>query len=45
VTQAQVAATVAAFLGKDFRKAAPNAAAPLPDMVPRAPLAERNTSP
>ena len=45
VTQAQVAATVAAFLGKDFRKAAPNAAAPLPDLVPGAPLAERNTSP
>jgi hypothetical protein len=45
VTQAQVAATVAAFLGKDFRAAAPKAAAPLPDLIPGAPQAERNTSP
>jgi hypothetical protein len=33
VTQAQVAATIAAFLGRDFRKAAPQAAAPLPDVI------------
>jgi hypothetical protein len=33
VTQAQVAATIAAFLGRDFRKAAPRAAAPLPDVI------------
>ncbi len=33
VTQAQIAATVAAFLGKDFRQAVPAAAAKLPDVV------------
>ena len=33
VTQAQIAATVAAFLGQDFRKARPAAAAPLPDVI------------
>lgn len=33
VTQAQVAATVAALLGRDFRQAAPRAAAPLPDVI------------
>ena len=39
VTQAQVAATVAALLGRDFRRAAPRAAAPLPDVVASAPHA------
>jgi len=33
VTQSQIAATVAAFLGKDFRKAKPDAGAPLPDVI------------
>jgi hypothetical protein len=33
VTQAQIAATVAAFLGKNFRDARPSAAAPLPDVI------------
>jgi hypothetical protein len=33
VTQSQIAATVAAFLGKDFRTARPSAAAPLPDVI------------
>jgi hypothetical protein len=33
VTQAQVAATVAALLGEDFRAAAPQAAPPLPGVV------------
>jgi hypothetical protein len=37
VTQAQVAATLAAFLGRDFRKAVPKAAAPLPDVIAPAP--------
>jgi hypothetical protein len=35
VTQAQIAATVAAFLGKDYRRDVPAAAAPLPDVVGR----------
>jgi bisphosphoglycerate-independent phosphoglycerate mutase (AlkP superfamily) len=34
VTQAEIAATVAKFLGKDFNQAAPKAAPPLPDVVP-----------
>ena len=34
VTQAQIAATVAEFLGKDFRRDAPGAASPLPGVVP-----------
>jgi hypothetical protein len=34
VTQAQIAATVAAFLGKDYRGAVPAAAQPLPDVLP-----------
>jgi hypothetical protein len=33
VTQAQVAATIAAFLGKDFRKERPAAAPPLPGVI------------
>jgi len=33
VTQAEIAATVAEFLGKDFRQAAPQAAPPLPSVV------------
>ena len=45
VTQAQVAATVAAFLGRDFRKAAPRAAAPLPDVISPAPHAGRGKLP
>jgi bisphosphoglycerate-independent phosphoglycerate mutase (AlkP superfamily) len=32
VTQAQIAASVAAFLGKDYPREVPAAAAPLPDM-------------
>jgi hypothetical protein len=35
VHQAQIAATVAAFLGKDYPKAQPAAAAPLPDVIGR----------
>jgi bisphosphoglycerate-independent phosphoglycerate mutase (AlkP superfamily) len=34
VTQAQIAATLAAFLGKDYRGAEPAAAQPLPDVLP-----------
>jgi len=45
VTQAQVAATVAALLGRDFRKAAPQAAAPLPDVVSSTPRVGRDQSP
>lgn len=45
VAQAQVAATVAALLGKDFRKVVPAAAAPLPVTLPGASLAEHSTSP
>jgi bisphosphoglycerate-independent phosphoglycerate mutase (AlkP superfamily) len=33
VTQAQIAATLAAFLGKDYRQAAPEAGAPLPEVI------------
>jgi hypothetical protein len=33
VTQAEIAATAAQFLGKDFRQAAPDAAPPLPGVV------------
>jgi hypothetical protein len=33
VHQAQIAATVAAFLGKDFRRAVPQAAAPITDVL------------
>jgi len=33
VTQAEIAATVAAFLGKDFRQASPDAAPPLPGVI------------
>jgi hypothetical protein len=44
VTQAQVAATVAALLGRDFRQAAPKAAAPLPDVVAPAPDARPGNS-
>ena len=33
VTQAEIAATVAEFLGKDFRQASPEAAPPLPGVV------------
>ena len=32
VTTSQLAATIAAVVGEDFRAAAPNAAAPLPDV-------------
>jgi hypothetical protein len=35
--QAQIAATVAALLGKDFRKAVPAAAAPIADVLGGAP--------
>ena len=35
VTQSQIAATLAALLGKDFRKAFPQAGAPLPDVLPQ----------
>ncbi len=35
VHQAQIAATLAAFLGKDYREAVPAAAPPLPDVVGR----------
>lgn len=45
VTQAQVAATLAAFLGRDFRQAAPKAAAPLPDVLTPAPHAGRGKQP
>jgi len=33
VTQSQIAATVAAFLGKDFHQAMPDAAPPLPGVI------------
>ncbi len=33
VHQAQIAATVAAFVGRDFRKGVPEAAPPLPDVI------------
>jgi Metalloenzyme superfamily len=36
VTQAQIAATVAALLGKDYRHAVPAAAAPITDVLPGA---------
>ena len=36
VTQAQIAATVAALLGKDYRHAVPTAAAPIADVLPSA---------
>jgi len=45
VTQAQVAATVAALLERDFRKAAPRAAAPLPDVISSTPGVGRKQSP
>jgi hypothetical protein len=45
VTQAQVAATIAALLGRDFRKAAPQAAAPLPDVASSTPRVGRDQSP
>jgi hypothetical protein len=35
VYQAQIAATVAALLGKDYRKAQPQAAAPIEEVLPR----------
>jgi hypothetical protein len=35
VHQAQIAATVAALLGKDYRAAVPAAAAPITDVLPR----------
>ncbi len=35
VLQAQIAATVAAFIGKDYRKAVPAVAPPLGDVLPR----------
>jgi hypothetical protein len=35
VTQAQIAATVAAFMGKDYRKDVPRAAAPIADVLGR----------
>lgn len=35
VTQAQTAATIAAFLGEDIRTAAPKAAAPITDVLPK----------
>jgi hypothetical protein len=37
VAQAQIAATVAALLGKDYVHAVPKAAAPLPDVLSKAP--------
>jgi hypothetical protein len=45
VTQAQVAATLAAFLGRDFCQAAPKAAAPLPDVFAPASHAGRGKPP
>ena len=33
VTQSEIAATVAAFLGKDFHESSPDVARPLPDVV------------
>jgi len=33
ITQSQIAATIAAFLGQDFRRAAPRAAAPISDVI------------
>ncbi len=35
ITQSQIAATLAAFLGQDYRRAFPRAAAPLADVFPR----------
>jgi hypothetical protein len=35
VVQAQIAATLAALLGKDFRRAAPQAAGPIADVLPK----------
>jgi hypothetical protein len=41
VTQAQVAATIAALLGRDYRAASPKAGAPLPDVIAPAAPAQR----
>jgi len=35
VTQAQIAATIAKFIGEDFRSAVPEAAEPIADVFPR----------
>jgi len=35
ITQSQIAATLAALLGQDFRRASPRAAAPITDVLPR----------
>ena len=35
VTESQIAATVAALLGQDYRAAVPNAGAPIPDALPK----------
>ena len=37
IHQAQIAATLAAFLGKDYRAAMPNAAPPIADVLGRQP--------
>lgn len=42
ITQAQMAATLAAFIGKDFRRDVPAAAPPLEDLLPRASAAVRS---
>jgi hypothetical protein len=44
VTQSQIAATVAAFLGRDFRVAVPQAASALPDVIDPAMHAGRAAS-
>lgn len=41
IAQAQIAATLAAFLGKDFRRDVPSAAPPLTDVLPRQSTAVR----
>jgi len=41
VTQAQVAATIAALLGRDFNAVAPRAAPPLPDVISPTESAQR----
>lgn len=45
VTQAQIAATVAALLGHDYRRFAPNAGAPLADVIAPAPRGASATRP
>lgn len=45
VTQAQIAATFAVFLGKDFRRDVSAAASPITDVLPRQYTVARNPSP